>query len=199
MQSTRQQILDYLEKLQTASANEISRALHMTAANARHHLGLLMEQKQVEVIQQQKARGRGRPARLYTLAHSAMQDNLDVLVSALLKLLLKNSASDPPFQSMIPLVFGEIPGGKNTPQRLNAIIQRLNELNYRARWEAAPSGPRVIFRHCPYASVLAENPQLCQMDTAALASLLGAPVEQLAQLERDSKGLVSCIFAAIPR
>ena len=97
------------------------------------------------------------------------------------------------------MLFGQVPGAKNTLQRLNQIVQRLNEMKYRARWEASPTGPRLIFHHCPYASVLAENPELCQMDVAALSVLLGAPVEQIAQLERDSKGVTRCIFAAIPR
>ena len=199
MQNTRQQILIHLEKQQTASANEISRILHMTAANARHHLGLLIEQGLVEVIQQQNDRGRGRPRLLYTLAQSAMQDNLDLLVDALLKALLQNSDAEQPFEPIIPLLFGQIPGAKNTPQRLNQVVQRLNEMKYRARWEASPTGPRMIFRHCPYASVLAENPELCQMDVAALSILLGASVEQIAQLERDNQGATSCIFAIIPR
>jgi len=78
---------------------------------------------------------------------------------------------------------------------LNHIIQNLNEMNYQSRWEASPDGPRVILSHCPYASVLAENPELCQMDAVFLSSQLGHSVEQIAKLERGPQGIPNCIFA----
>lgn len=198
MQNTRQQILTYLKKHQTASAKEISRALHMTAANARHHIGLLRAQNLIAVVGTRPAKTRGRPTKLYALAHQAMEANIERLVDALLKLLLQQAAAQP-FEELIPLLFGEPPETNNELQRLNQVVQRLNALKYRARWEASPGGPRVIFRHCPYASILEENPELCQMDAAALAKLLDMPVKQIARLEYDGQGAPSCVFAVQAR
>ena len=131
MQNTRQQILAYLEEKPAAAPNEISRALHMTAANARHHLGLLVEEGFIEVIGKRGAKGRGRPARLYVLAHQAMETNIDRLVEALLQLLLRDSASGQPFQALIPILFGKIPPASNTLQRLNQAVQKFNTMKFR--------------------------------------------------------------------
>jgi len=79
--------------------------------------------------------------------------------------------------------------------RLNQTIRRLDEMNYQARWEASSQGPRVILGHCPYAAILAENPELCQMDAVFLSSQLGQAVDQVAKLERGPQGIPHCIFA----
>ncbi len=195
MQNTRQEILNYLRTHQIVSAIEISRALHMTAANARHHLALLEEQQMVEAVGQRPPKGRGRPTTLFTLTHQAMEDNIDLLVDALFKVMLSNADPVQPFDALIPLLFGSPTSGANRIQQLNQVIQTLNEMTYQARWEASPAGPRIIFGHCPYAAILNENPELCQMDESALAMLLGLPVEQLAKLTRNAQGKVNCVFA----
>jgi predicted ArsR family transcriptional regulator len=195
MQNTRQQILDFIRDNQMASAIEISRAFPMTSANARHHLSILEGQNLVEEVGQRLARGRGRPTKLFALTHRAMDHNIDLLVDALLKLILTNKNPEEQFAQLIPQLFGEEMDSKNQIQRLNQIIQRLNEMHYQARWEASPSGPRIIFGHCPYAPILSENPELCQMDQVMLAKQLKNPIEQIAKLERSPKGKIHCIFA----
>jgi predicted ArsR family transcriptional regulator len=195
MQNTRQQILDFIRDNQMASANEISRAFPMTSANARHHLSILEGQNLVEEVGQRLARGRGRPTKLYALTHQAMHHNIDLLVDALLKLILADNNPVEQFVKLIPKLFGNPIDSHNQIQRLNQVIQRLNEMHYQARWEASPSGPRIIFGHCPYAAILSENPELCQMDQVMLSQQLKNPVEQIAKLDTSPKGKIHCIFA----
>ena len=47
-------------------------------------------------------------------------------------------------------------------RRLNSSVEKLNQMNYHARWEAGPQGPRLIFGHCPYAALIGKHPELCQ-------------------------------------
>ena len=197
MTNTRSQILDYIRSHKMASAVEISRALPMTAANARYHLSALEEQNLIEVIGRRIPKGRGRPTKLYALTHQAMDHNIDLLVDALLKILKEEKDLKKQFARLVPHLFGNIEFSPNLVGRLNQTVRRLGEMNYQARWEASPEGPRVIIGHCPYAAVLAENPELCQMDEVFLSSQLGQPVEQIAKLDRSPQGTPYCIFAIL--
>ena len=79
-------------------------------------------------------------------------------------------------------------------RRLAQAMTRLNELHYRARWEAHAQGPRVIFEHCPYAAILEKHPELCRMDGFLLEELLGADITQSVRLELNVRGLPFCMF-----
>jgi predicted ArsR family transcriptional regulator len=73
-------------------------------------------------------------------------------------------------------------------------VQRLSPLGYRPRWEARPKGPHVVLGRCPYAAIIADHPELCQMDQLVLGDLLGSPVEQTAKLQAGPQGLPQCVF-----
>lgn len=80
----RQKVLNHLKKTRTASAREIARALKMSAPNVRHHLSVLASDGRVEVMESRPLDGRGRPEKIYSLAQSALGDNLSALTDALL-------------------------------------------------------------------------------------------------------------------
>jgi len=198
MSSTRQAIIEYLQRKPGATAPEISHALHTTVQNTRHHLSILIEQGVVEITGQEISRKRGRPKILYALASQVHEHNLDGLLRALLKELLQQT---PPDQSQDLLqriarkliVFDE-PTSSNLTRRLYRAVQRLNEMHYQARWEAHTRAPHLILGHCPYLSILSEHPELCQIDRYLLDTLLEAPTEQVEKLARDSRGAAYCMF-----
>lgn len=195
MQLTRQQIVDYLQVNRMATSIELSRALQVTSANIRHHLKLLEEAGVVEVVGNQPGRGRGRPMKIYSLTENALQHNLKGLSSALLKTLLGNTPDlEGKLAETAGHILGEFQVAANIHNRLNQAIEQLNKLQYQASWEASPSGPRVIFRNCPYAIILTEHPELCQMDAALLTRLLHQPIDQTAKLERSPDGTPHCAF-----
>ncbi len=76
-------------------------------------------------------------------------------------------------------------------KRLNLLVEKLNQMNYHARWEAGPQGPRILFGHCPYAAIIEKHPELCLMDAALLKELFGNDMEQIAKIE-NFQGM--CIF-----
>jgi predicted ArsR family transcriptional regulator len=78
------------------------------------------------------------------------------------------------------------------PKRLNAVVERLNQMKYHARWEAGAGGPRIIFVHCPYVAILAKRPELCRMDAVLLGELMGGSAEQLGTIREGSS---ICVFA----
>ena len=74
------------------------------------------------------------------------------------------------------------------------VVEKLNLLKYEASWEASPSGPKIIFRNCPYAMIISEHPEICYIDAAMLTYALNQPVLQSAKLERSPDGSSHCAF-----
>ena len=199
--TTRQKILDYLKRNQTASSREVARALRMTAANARHHLGILAADGRVEVVSQRQPppiggqAGRGRPQKVYRLAGTLVGDNLAALADAFLS--VANGEVD--MEAVGRRLAGAGPEGQTLMRRLTSTVERLNQMHYQARWEAGAEGPRVVLGHCPYAVVIEKHPELCRMDATQLERLLGGEVEQTARLESGAGGRPFCAFVVSGR
>jgi len=203
MPTSRQQILAYIRKHQTASAADISRALGMTQANARHHLAHLEANGLIEVAGQRRGEGRGRPMLVYALSRQMSGDNLDNLAGSLLSELLDGLAGkdqDIHLRALAKRLAGDYPAdptGQAIPitRRLAQVIERLNELHYQARWEAAASGPHIILGYCPYSAIIAGCPEICQIDAYLLEELLSLRVMQVAKQEHRAQGGVYCAFS----
>jgi len=189
MTTVRQKVLAYLNKNRTASAREIARALQISAATVRHHLRVLAADGRLEMASVRGRDGRGRPEKVFSLPRSALGDNLAALSDILLTdakpglkvdVLAKRlaSQSDLPIQ---PLV-----------KRLNLTIEKLNQMNYHARWEAGSEGPRIIFSHCPYAAIIAKHPELCQMDEALIKERIGQTAAQIFKIGKEGSSV--CVF-----
>ncbi len=189
MTTARQKVLTHLKKTRAASAREIARALKMSAPNIRHHLSVLRSDGRVEFVAVNNREGRGRPEKMYSLSQSALGDNLSALADALLsvegyKLQVESVAS----RLLDSTQFTNLPITK----RLALLVEKLNEMHYQSRWEASAEGPRVILGRCPYAKIIEQHPELCQMDAAMLKGALGNNVEQIAKIEKMQS---ACIFA----
>ena len=77
-------------------------------------------------------------------------------------------------------------------KRLNLTVEKLNQMNYHARWEAGSEGPRIIFSHCPYAAIIEKHPELCRMDEAMLKEWMGQPAPQIFKTGKDGSSV--CVF-----
>ena len=187
MTTARQKVLMYLKKTSTASAREVARALKMSPATVRHHLRMLASDGRLEMSSVRGREGRGRPEKVYSIPRTALGDNLSALSDAIwteagsvkVEALAKRLAGESDFKSQV------------ISKRLNLLVEKLNQMNYHARWEAGAGGPRIIFGHCPYAGILQKRPELCKMDAALLKELFGDEFEQISKIE-GAQGL--CIF-----
>lgn len=188
--STRQKILDYLRRNRSVSSRELARSLHMTPANARHHLGILAADGRVVVVSQRRG-GKGRPEKVYRLAGTLVGDNLSALADAL----LTEAGGMVGMEALGNRIAGEsLVSGQPLMRRLASAVERLNGMHYQSRWEAGAEGPRIVLGHCPYGAVIEKHPELCQMDTSLLATLLSGEVRQTAKLEIGAGGLPYCVF-----
>ena len=200
MKTSRQQILEYIHKQQLVTSSELSKALHMTSANVRHHLSILEQRGEIERVGHRSQPGKGRPMTIYGLSEQSKGNNLDRLCSALLDEISGLEASDQEqFLSRIAKrltqEFERTPGRPSAlTQRLYDTIQMLNQFRYQARWEAHHASPVIILEHCPYKSIIEQHPEICQMDAQLLNEMLGIPVEQTAKLAADKRGAIQCRF-----
>jgi len=176
----------------------------MTQANARYHLAHLEANGLVEVIDQQRGAGRGRPAMVYGLARHTLGDNLDGLADELLCERLSNLPVKKKGEYLHALAQRlatecSSSGMQNLPltRRLAQTVERLNELHYEARWEAGAAGPRLILGHCPYARIIDSHTEICQVDALLLEEMLGLAVRQTAKLQVGERGLPFCEFMVV--
>jgi len=186
--TARQKVLTYFTKNRSASAREISRALKMSAATVRHHLRVLVSDGRLEMESVRGREGRGRPEKVYSLPRATLGDNLSALSVALL--------AEAGSKVRVEAVANRLVGDSNfasqpIAKRLNLIVEKMNQMNYHARWEAGAEGPRIHFGHCPYATIITRHPELCAMDAALLKELFGDELEQIAKIE-NFQG--TCVF-----
>ncbi len=189
MNTVRQKVLAYIGKTRTASSREISRALKLSAATVRYHLRVLAADGRLEIAAVRGRDARGRPEKIYSLPRSALGDNMGALSDAL----LAEMGSRVTVESLAERLAGET-SSVNQPlaKKLNLTVEKLNQMKYHARWEAGPEGPRILFGHCPYASILEKHPELCRMDQAMLQKLTGQPARQIFRTGKD--GSTVCVF-----
>lgn len=197
MKTSRQQILDYIRAQKSVTSFDLSRALGMTRANARHHLEILKDECAVEVTGQRQAQARGRPSLVYSLSESILGHNLDRLALAFLE---DVTLLDETKLNILAERIARKAGNTNFEKsegltsRLYKIIQQLNEMHYFARWEARVGAPRIIFGHCPYRVIIDAHPELCKLDTYLLQNMTGYPAEQISKLVPDWRGGTNCTF-----
>ena len=189
MTTARQKVLAYFSKARTASAREISRSLKLSAATVRHHLRLLVSDGRLELASVRGRDGRGRPETVYSLPRAALGHNLDSLSDAI----LSEAGPGVRMEALAARLAGESGfAGQPLTKRLNLTVGKLNQMNYHAHWEAGLEGPRVVFGHCPYAAIIGQHPELCSMDHALLAELLGQSAAQLSRTGKDGSSV--CVF-----
>jgi len=190
MITARHKVLAFLNKTRTASAREISRALKMPAPNVRHHLRVLVSDGRLEMASARGRDGRGRPEKVYSLPRAVLGDNLPALANAL----LVESDSNVRMDALAKHLAGESNfAGQPLARRLNLTIEKLNQMNYHARWEAGSAGPRIVLGYCPYAALIEKHPELCQMDKALLHEMMGQSAEQIFKIGKDESSV--CVFA----
>lgn len=198
MQNTRQRILQYLRIHRQATAPELSLTFDLTQANIRHHLTILEKTGQVEVIGQSPSDQPGRPSHVYMLTRTAQDNALDELASALLVDALSGKSAGQR-RKKLAATARQLAGMAHDPNRstvirLGSAVQRLNDLNYNAHWEAHPDSPHILLGRCPYAQILNRHPELCEMDAELIQILTGENFEQVEKISRSQSGPAHCRF-----
>lgn len=183
----RKRLMEFISQNPGLNSRELSVALDRSPADIRYHLALMVQQGYLHRTPALQ-RVRGHPLFTYSVSKKDLPDNLPLLCSILLNQLsfplgLRNTAR------LLSLPSAPTPG--NTLLTMNRLVAHLNQMNYAATWEAYRSGPRIMLHNCPYAVLVKQHPQLCEMDRNLLEFSLHMPVTQVTTL---ASGANSCIF-----
>ena len=198
--TTRERILEAIAQSRTVTVTELSKKLHTTVANVRYHLDPLIEDKIIEKISPDASRvQRGRPAKRFRLSEKSKPSDLPQFSSDLLSILM-DSAPEPDervhiiSQIALKRSQGLLTSGTTT-RRINQVIDYLDQHAYQARWEAHRTGPEIRFGNCPFALILPEHPELCDVDRRMIAEMLHAQVSVLECFQSGAPLPSVCRFA----
>lgn len=203
MQETRQHIIEILKDCEQATVDELVEKLckrrgPITAVTVRHHLAQLQKDGLIEEPELLHRSTPGRPQHTYTLSDKAnnfFPNNYQNLLNTLLhqisyqmppqgvNVLFEGIANQMAQTANIP----DLP----TAQRLDLVVEFLNEQGYQAYWEEDKKGYVLHTTNCPYHQIADKHTTLCEMDMRLVASLTGV-VPRL--LTRVNAGDATCSY-----
>jgi predicted ArsR family transcriptional regulator len=190
MQSTRRHILEILRSRGQATVEDIVEDLQarrgaLTAVTVRHHLLRLQQEQLITSPELRRRSTPGRPQHVYALTEKAQdtfRNNYQRLAASLLSQLQKTL---PPAGVNVILegVAEHFAGELSAPDaelddialvdRLEVVVDYLNQQGYDARWEACEGGYTLHTSNCPYHQIAQETGALCAMDMHLMSRLLG--------------------------
>ena len=192
---TRDRVARALYEHGPQSAVALSARFGLTPAAVRRHLDAMIAAGQVSQTPERrvrgKARGRGRPAKLFALTDSgraAFPHSYDDLAVAALTY-LRDTGGDAALtefarRRLAPAEarYGAMLASSKPEDRPAGLAAALSADGYAASVEEAGTGVQVCQHHCPVAHVAADFPQLCEAETEAFGRLLGTHVQRLATI-----------------
>ncbi|MBN1171054.1 MAG: transcriptional regulator, partial [Micromonosporaceae bacterium] len=138
-------------------------------------------------------RGRGRPARVFTLTdagRSGFRHTYDDLATAALRWIaltggpgavsLFAAEQVSALERRCKAAMAEV--GDNPIARADALARALTAEGYAAGTTTIASGGQLCQHHCPVAHVAREFPQLCEAETEVISRLVGSHVQRLATI-----------------
>jgi len=188
----RQEILNQLKKQGHATVGELAAHLEMAPVSVRHHLDLLIGDDLVCTPRVRRRAGAGRPQQVYTLtpnAKSHFPNNYRQLADGSLRALkqvLSSEAIAGVMENLAKTTAARAPAGlteSTGAQRLQAVVDFLNEQGYMAEWTANEADSSMLHTcNCPYNDLVEMHPELCHMDHALISELTGATCERIAHI-----------------
>lgn len=176
-----------------STAAELAEHLGLTPAAVRRHLDLLHADGIVAVSERRPLgpRGRGRPAKAYTLT-SKGRDSFEHAYDALAADLLQYLDDTGGPEAVKDFARHRLEGFKNRyadklsdvalEDRIDVLAAALNADGFAASTSAGPAGAQLCQHHCPVAHVAEQFPQLCEAETEVFAEILGTHVQRLATI-----------------
>jgi predicted ArsR family transcriptional regulator len=192
---TRDRVAELLLQRGSATAAELAVALGLGSAAIRRHLDAMLAEGLVEARDRpaRGPRGRGRPARLFSLTAAARESfphTYDGLAAAALRWIAQQQGG----AAVSAFAAAQVAGledrcrtamreaGDDPLARAEALASALTAEGYAAGASTIASGGQLCQHHCPVAHVAAEFPQLCEAETQVISRLVGTHVQRLATI-----------------
>jgi predicted ArsR family transcriptional regulator len=178
-----------------STVSELSDRLGLTAAGIRRHLDCALADGTVVVRDDRTygRRGRGRPARRFSLSEAGHASGPtaydDVAVGALRY--LRESVGDAAVEDFArqrmaqwEARYAERIASLPLESRAEALAEALADDGYAATVHDTALGVQVCQHHCPVQHVAEEFPVLCEVETEVIGRLVGRHVQRLATIAR---------------
>jgi predicted ArsR family transcriptional regulator len=178
------------------TAGELASRLLLTAAAVRRHLDILIKGGYAESSDERPfgptpRRGRGRPARYYSLTaegRDEFETSYDDVALDALRFLSEQFGGEAVTEfarqraAEVVRRYADVSAVADDPARVAALARRLSEDGFAASATPGALGLQLCQHHCPVAHVAEEFPQLCEAEREAFTELLGVHVTRLATI-----------------
>ena len=192
---TRDRVAQLLLQHGSATTSELSEELGLSCPAIRRHLDAMLAEGLVEARERpvRGPRGRGRPAKVFTLtaaARDAFPHTYDDLATEALRWIARHAGPE----AVSAFAAAQVAGleercraamreaGDDPLARAEALAAALTAEGYAAGASTIASGGQLCQHHCPVAHVAAEFPQLCEAETQVISRLVGTHVQRLATI-----------------
>jgi predicted ArsR family transcriptional regulator len=202
MQTTRQQILEYLQRHGRATVKELGQLLRLTSTGIRQHLTVL---ERDGLVLAREERGRvGRPTLVYTLTEKAealFPSSCDELATALLEEIRASEGSERLYQLLqrvaqrMAEAFWERVQGKSLAQRVKETALILQEQGCLVDWEQRDGEFLLHEFTCPFSKVAKQDSSVCTLHLELVRLLTGADTRLVRSLLRSER---ACTYRIRP-
>jgi DeoR family suf operon transcriptional repressor len=186
MQSTRERILQFLQKKPRTTIIMLAEAVGINPISVRHHLTNL----QIEglVTAEEERHGVGRPRLIYLLTEHGMERFPTRYMRLTSRLLdqLKSSMPAPLvkqlFQQMATDMaeeYKEEMKGMSMDERLIVVKTLLAKEGFDIEWERTGEGYSIHEVNCPYLKIGQNHPEVCTVDQMLISTMLAVPAEKV--------------------
>jgi predicted ArsR family transcriptional regulator len=174
----------------------VAETLGLSPAAVRRHLDVLVANGEAEFrdAPRRGQRGRGRPAKLWLLTETGRArfgHAYDDLAIAAIRFVAESGGetavrafAERRAATLVDRHRTAVTTQHEVADRAKALAAALTREGYAASTRRVGAGEQLCQHHCPVAHVAAEFPQLCEVETAAFAELLGTHVQRLATIAR---------------
>jgi predicted ArsR family transcriptional regulator len=192
---TRDRIARTLLEHGPSTVADLAGQLGLTTAAIRRHLDAALVDGTIVAREERPhgPRGRGRPARLFSLSdagHAAGPTSYDDFAVDVLRY-LRESVGDAAVEDFArrrmaewEARYAERISSLPLDERAEALAQALADDGYASTVHDTALGVQVCQHHCPIQHVAEEFPVLCEVETEAIGRLVGRHVQRLATIAR---------------
>lgn len=182
MQSTRWEILQFLQRKGKATIRDLSDELGLTSTGVRQHLTLLQRDSLVSCTEERG--GIGRPHYVFALTdegQALFPRSYDLLAEWLLEEVRETDGEEKLTRLLrrmgARLAEPHLPRleGKSQQERVDEVVRILHSMGIMAEAQEDDGAYSITVFTCPYHSVVSKHPEVCNMELEWAERLTGAP------------------------
>lgn len=186
MKSTRDRILQHLQRQPRSTINDLAEAVGINPISVRHHLNNL--QAEGLIAAEEERHGVGRPRLVYSLTEIGLERFPTRYLRLTSRLLdqLKESLPEPMVSKLFLQMAEDMAGNyaeqmKHLPmeERLDFMKSLLAEEGFNVEWEQDGSEYRIHEITCPYLQIGMSHPEVCTVDQTIISKMLAVPANKV--------------------